>query len=332
MSANAATAPSGIRTANPSSGTVVHLVEAANDPSTLCAEDSSTGAASASANIATTPPGFSAANLPTGTTFVSTGTEADPAVAGAVSTDATLAPTSAAAVPKGTNTAALAANAAPAAPVSSPAAFSKSPSVGGYTARTLEAMMHHDTPSYSLSKFITTEAIQGGVIAITTTKITRQHDIVSFSQATACRQILWIDSPWTGGEIEPAWENYYESQGYKPTATCKEYGFKKLRVLTSLTPTEVLPSPPSPPRSWCCLECPSLKGCVGAQRRRPELTMTNCEQDLCKYPAGHSRAQETRACCLLPRVLALHRFPAQQGDNNSTGADDQAQNRRIQNR
>jgi len=82
----------------------------------------------------------------------------------------------------------------------------------------------HDAPSRPLSKFITTEASQGGVIALTTAKITRQHD--SFSQATACRS----DGPWTGGEIEPAWENHYygESQGYKPTATCKECGFKKL--------------------------------------------------------------------------------------------------------
>ena len=36
--------------------------------------------------------------------------------------------------------------------------------------------------------------------------------------------------------------------------------------------------------------------------------------------------------CLLPRVLALYRFPAQQRNNSSAGADDQAQNRRIQNR
>ena len=112
----------------------------------------------------------------------------------------------------------------------------------------------HDAPSCPLLKFITTEASQGGVIAITTTKITRQHDFVSFSQATACRQILWSDGPWTGREIEPEWENYYESQGYKPTATCKECGFKKLCVLTSLTPTEVPPPPPSPPPSWCCLD------------------------------------------------------------------------------
>ena len=105
--------------------------------------------------------------------------------------------------------------------------------VGGYTAGTLEAMMH------DCVKWVFTgqqEASQGGVIALTTIKITRQHDLVSFSQATACRQILWSDGPWTGREIEPAWENYYESQGYKPTAMCKECGFKKLCVLTSLTP------------------------------------------------------------------------------------------------
>jgi len=62
---------------------------------TLCDGGSSTGAASASANTATLSPGFSAASFPTGTTFVSAGVEADPSVAGAVSTDATLAPTSA---------------------------------------------------------------------------------------------------------------------------------------------------------------------------------------------------------------------------------------------
>ena len=71
----------------------------------------------------------------------------------------------------------------------------------------------HDASSCPLLKFITAEARQGGVIALTTTKITRQHDIVSFPQAPACRQILRSDGPWTGREIEPAWENWYESQG-----------------------------------------------------------------------------------------------------------------------
>jgi len=36
-----------------------------------------------------------------------------------------------------------------------------------------------------------------------------------------------------------------------------------------------VPSPPSPPPSWCCLKCSSLEGCVGAQGWRPEPTMTN---------------------------------------------------------
>jgi len=66
-------------------------------------------------------------------------------------------------------------------------------------------------------KFITTKASQGGVIALTTTQFTRQHNIVRVSQGAACRQILWSDGPWTSGEIEPTLENYYESQGYKST-------------------------------------------------------------------------------------------------------------------
>jgi len=48
----------------------------------------------------------------------------------------------------------------------------------------------HNAPSCPLLNFITTEASQGGVIALTTTNITRQHDLDSFSQATACKQIL----------------------------------------------------------------------------------------------------------------------------------------------
>jgi len=72
MSANADGAPSGVRTAEPSPGAVLHLV----DPSTLCADGPSTGAASASADTAALPSDFSAANFPTGTDFVSAGAEA----------------------------------------------------------------------------------------------------------------------------------------------------------------------------------------------------------------------------------------------------------------
>ena len=107
VSANTATAPSGIRAADPSPGAVLHLAEAPNASQTLGAEGSLTGATIASANTAALPPGLSAANFPTGTTFVSAGAEADPSVAGAVSTDASLAPTGATAAPTGANLAAM---------------------------------------------------------------------------------------------------------------------------------------------------------------------------------------------------------------------------------
>ena len=37
------------------------------------------------------------------------------------------------------------------------------------------------------------------MIALMTTTITRQHDIVTFPQDTACRQILWSDGQWAAG-------------------------------------------------------------------------------------------------------------------------------------
>jgi len=95
------------------------------------------------------------------TTFVSAGAEADPSVADAVSIDAALAPTRAAAAPTGTNTAALlAANAAPAAPIANAAAFSKSLSVGGYTAGTLGVMMH------DCVKWVFTTSIEAGTLRV----------------------------------------------------------------------------------------------------------------------------------------------------------------------
>jgi len=70
-----------------------------------------------------------------------------------------------------------------------------------------------------------------------------------------------------------------------------------------------------------------LHSCTRTAARAHDDELGQYEQDLCEYPAGHSRAQQTRASCLLPRVLALHRFLAQQRNNSCAGADDQAQNR-----
>jgi len=93
--------------------------------------------------------------------------------------------------------------------------FDSATSIEASTRAQLKRQDAHDTPACPLSKFITTEASQGSVIALATAKITRQRDIVSFSQAFACTQILWSDGPWNSR----GWENYCESQGYKLTAT-----------------------------------------------------------------------------------------------------------------
>ena len=97
-------------------------------------------------------------------------------------------------------------------------------------------------------------------------------------------------------------EGPHSTQWYKPTATCKECGFKKLCVLTSLTPTEVPPSPPPPPPSWCCLKCVSPEGCVGARKRRSEPTMTswgNASKTCASIPqdtADHNRRESVAFC------------------------------------
>ena len=72
--------------------------------------------------------------------------------------------------------------------------------------------------------------------------------------------------------------------------------------------------------------------CTRTAVRAYDDELGQCEQDLCKYPAGHSREQQAKSSCLLPRVLALHSFPAQQRNNTSAGVDDQVQNRCPQNR
>ena len=75
-----------------------------------------------------------------------------------------------------------------------------------------------------------------------------------------------------------------------------------------------------------------LRSYTNTAARAYDNELGQCEQDPCEYPVGHSRVQQTRASCLLSRVLTLHRFPARQRNDNSAGADDQAQNRRTQNR
>jgi len=72
-----------------------------------------------------------------------------------------------------------------------------------------------------LSMFSITQTSEGGSIALTATTVTRQHDLVRFSQRIGAtkKEILWSNGPWLGKEIGPAWENFYETQGFPPFAT-----------------------------------------------------------------------------------------------------------------
>ena len=85
-------------------------------------------------------------------------------------------------------------------------------------------------------------------MVITTTRITQMHDIVKTLQdgPESVKEILWSEGPWSGEELEKAWENYYEVQGYSPFATCgnNQCRNKDLCVLTSaVLPSTSLSSP-----------------------------------------------------------------------------------------
>jgi len=64
-----------------------------------------------------------------------------------------------------------------------------------------------------------------------------------------------------------------------------------------------------------------LRWCTRTAAGAYDNKLEQCQQDLYKYPAGHSRAQQTRASCLLPRVLVLHRFRNNKRNNGSAGID-----------
>jgi len=76
-------------------------------------------------------------------------------------------------------------------------------------------------------------------MVITTTQVMQMHDIAKTLQdrPESVKEILWSEGPWLGEELEKAWENYYEVQGYSPIGTCgnNQCKSKDLCVLTSAT-------------------------------------------------------------------------------------------------
>jgi len=99
-----------------------------------------------------------------------------------------------------------------------------------------------------LSAFQITETMEEGMIVITTTRFTQMHDIVKTLQdgSESVKEILWSEGPWLGEELETAWENYYDVQGYSPFATCgnDQSRSNDLCVLTSATLPSTSPSSP----------------------------------------------------------------------------------------
>ena len=68
---------------------------------------------------------------------------------------------------------------------------------------------------------VITQVNEGGSIALAATTITRQCDLVRFSQESRAtkKEILWSNGPWLGRKIVPAWEDFYETQEFPLFAT-----------------------------------------------------------------------------------------------------------------
>jgi len=56
--------------------------------------------------------------------------------------------------------------------------------------------------------FQITETKEGGMMVITTTRISQMHDIVKTLQDGLESVILWSEGPWLGEKLEKAWETY----------------------------------------------------------------------------------------------------------------------------
>jgi len=152
----------------------------------------------------------------------------------------------------------------------------------------------------SLSAFPITETKEGGMMIITTTRITQMHDIMKTLQdgPESVKEILRSEGPWLGEELEKAWKIYYEVQGYLPFATCgnDQCRSQDLCVLTSAAlPSTSFSSPlhapfiPSTPGSQVpgvdspCLPLHQVQGGVfpsrGASKTQASLSQATVEQN-----------------------------------------------------
>jgi len=128
-------------------------------------------------------------------------------------------------------------------------------------------------------------------MVVTTTRVTQMYDIVKTLQdgPESAKEILWSEGPWLGEELEKAWENYYEVQGYSPFATCgnDQCRSKDLFVLTS----DALPctSPSSP------LHAPSIPSTPSSQVPGVDSLCSPMQQVRGGVSPSRGNASKTRA-------------------------------------
>jgi len=84
-----------------------------------------------------------------------------------------------------------------------------------------------------------------GFLEVKDAEANQQHKSIIGALKAAAPE-FWSKGPWLGEELEKAWENYYEVQGYLPFATCgyDQYRSKDLCMLTSAALPSTSPSSP----------------------------------------------------------------------------------------
>ena len=292
---------------------------------TLCAEGSSTGAASAStsANTAALPPGFSAANFPTGTTVGS---------AGGPFNRCCLGPNKCSCHSHKCHHCSPSSKCCPSCPSCQRCSLFKRPQCRWLHSRDIEShyawlcpMDFHRATSIEAGARVANGA---GIVRTKASKCSRcplmpplkvhhsdyrgeprgcdctcvcknhptawhnQFDIISFSQGTACRQILWSDGPWTGWKIphgktitnhkSTRWLQHVRNMDWRSCAFWRRSHLLRFRPL--LRPRRHLVAASNIPRhkaEW-------VHKNRAAWAYDDELGQ--CKSDLCEYPTGHSRA------------------------------------------
>jgi len=157
-------------------------------------------------------------------------------------------------------------------------------------------------------------------MVITTTRVMQMHDIVkTLQEGPECvAEILWSEGPWLGEELEKAWENYYEVQGYSPFATCgnDQCRSKDLCVLTSAALPSTSPSSFCAPLSPLLLQAPRCQAWIHHAHHCTRCEVASPREEVMQARHGPVclkrllRKKRTRVSRLLSTMLAIYELQA----------------------